>query len=65
MLIQFKTLREKSILLSLNQIKKYIKVTYSVVDKKLKKREFGVFDNIHDNYLKYVISKDKYKLNFD
>lgn len=37
----------------------YIQVTYLLADDKVIKREFGVFDQINDNFPKYVISLDK------
>ncbi len=38
---------------------KYIQVAYLLVDDTTIKREFSVFDNVKDNYPKYVISLDK------
>ena len=37
----------------------YIQVAYSIPNEETKKREFGAYDNINDNYPKYVISLDK------
>lgn len=37
----------------------YIQVTYLLIEEETIKREFGVFKDIDDNYLKYVISLDK------
>ena len=37
----------------------YIQVAYSIPNEETKKREFGAYDNINDNYTKYVISLDK------
>lgn len=37
----------------------YIQVTYLLADDKVIKREFGAFDQINDNFPKYVISLDK------
>ena len=36
----------------------YIQVAYSIPDENCKLREFGAFDNIKDNYPKYVITLD-------
>lgn len=41
-----------------NQIK-YIQVAYLLADEKVIKREFGAYDEIKDNYPKYVITLDK------
>lgn len=38
---------------------KYIQVAYLLADDTTIKREFSVFDNVKDNYPKYVISLDK------
>ena len=40
----------------------YIQVAYILADETIINREFGVFENIKDNYPKYVLSMDK--LNF-
>ena len=37
----------------------YIQFTYLLIEEETIKREFGVFKDIDDNYLKYVISLDK------
>ena len=37
----------------------YIQVAFSIPNEETKKREFGAYDNINDNYTKYVISLDK------
>lgn len=37
----------------------YIQVAFSIPNEETKKREFGAYDNINDNYPKYVISLDK------
>ena len=37
----------------------YIQVTYLLADDKVIKREFGAFNQINDNFPKYVISLDK------
>ena len=37
----------------------YIQVSFSVAGEDTKAREFGAFDNINDNYPKYVITLDK------
>ena len=34
-------------------------MAFVLSDKKTEEREFGVYDNIQDNYPKYVISTDK------
>ncbi len=39
--------------------KEYYQVAFVLSDKKTEEREFGVYDNIQDNYPKYVISTDK------
>ena len=39
--------------------KEYYQVAYYMYDQNVTDREFGVFDNIKDNYPKYVISMDK------
>ena len=38
----------------------YIQVSYLLADDNVIKREFGVYDNIQDNYPKYVITMDKF-----
>ena len=37
----------------------YIQVAFSIPNEETKKREFGAYDNINDNYTKYIISLDK------
>ena len=37
----------------------YIQVTYLLTDENVIKREFGAFNEIKDNYPKYVLSLDK------
>ncbi len=39
--------------------KEYYQVTFSLSNKETEEREFGAYDNIQDNYPKYVISTDK------
>ena len=39
--------------------KEYYQVTFTLADKTCEEREFGAYDNIKDNYPKYVISMDK------
>ena len=39
--------------------KEYYQVTYELSNKSTEEREFGAYDNIDDNYPKYVISTDK------
>lgn len=38
----------------------YVQVAYVLADNTVIDREFGVYDNIQDNYPKYVISMDKF-----
>lgn len=38
----------------------YYQVTYILTDEEVIKREFGAFDDIKDNYPKYVLSMDKF-----
>lgn len=42
--------------------KEYYQVSYYLVDENVINREFGVYDNIKDNYPKYVISMDKFDM---
>lgn len=42
--------------------KEYYQVCYYLSDDKIISREFDVYDNIRDNYPKYVISMDKFDL---
>lgn len=42
-----------------NKEKKYIQACLDLSNEKTKNREFSAFDNIHDNYPKYVISKNE------
>lgn len=42
--------------------KEYYQVCYYLVDDSVIDREFGVYDNIKDNYPKYVISMDKFDM---
>ena len=37
----------------------YVQVAFSIPNEDTKKREFGAFDSIKDNYPKYVITLDK------
>ena len=39
--------------------KEYYQVTFELSNKETEEREFGAYDNIQDNYPKYVISTDK------
>lgn len=39
--------------------KMYFQVAYSVSDSKTEEREFGAYDDVSDNYPKYVLSLDK------
>lgn len=43
----------------------YIQVAYSIPNEDTKKREFGAFDIINDNYAKYVITLDKLTYEFN
>ncbi len=45
-----------------NGNKEYYQVCYYIVDENVMNREFGVYDNIKDNYPKYVISMDKFDM---
>ena len=38
----------------------YVQVAYILADDNVVKREFGVYENIKDNYPKYVLSMDKF-----
>lgn len=40
----------------------YIQVTYLLASDETIKREFGVYDNIRDNYPKYVVSLDEFDM---
>lgn len=42
--------------------KEYYQVCYYLVDENVINREFSVYDNIKDNYPKYVISMDKFDM---
>ncbi len=42
--------------------KEYYQICYYLTDDSVIKREFGAFDNIGDNYPKYVISMDKFDM---
>ena len=42
--------------------KEYYQISYYLVDENVINREFGVYDNIKDNYPKYVISMDKFDM---
>ena len=42
--------------------KEYYQVCYYLTDDSVIKREFGAFNNINDNYPKYVISMDKFDM---
>ena len=43
----------------------YIQVAYSISDEETKKREFGAYDVINDNYPKYVITLDNRKYDYN
>lgn len=42
--------------------KEYYQVCYYLADQSIINREFGVYDNVKDNYPKYVISMDKFDM---
>ena len=42
-----------------HNVKEYYQVAYTLADENTEQREFKAFDNINDNYPKYVISTDK------
>ena len=42
-----------------HNIKEYYQVTFNLSNKETEEREFGAYNNIQDNYPKYVISTDK------
>lgn len=39
--------------------KLYVQVTYLLASKETVNREFAAYDNIHDNFPKYVVSLDE------
>ena len=43
----------------------YVQVTYYLNDDKVVKREFGAYNQIEDNYPKYILSMDKFDLSQD
>lgn len=43
----------------------YIQVAYSIPNEETKKREFGAYEVINDNYPKYVISTDKMEYDYN
>ena len=43
----------------------YIQVSYLLADEKTIEREFGVYDNIRDNYPKFVLSMDEFDFSRD
>jgi hypothetical protein len=45
-----------------NNIKKYIQVTYTIVDENVAEREYRSLEKIDDNYDKYVISMDSLEI---
>ena len=45
-----------------NGNKEYYQVCYYLTDDKVIDREFNVYNNIKDNYPKYVISMDKFDM---
>ena len=42
--------------------KLYVQVTYLLASEETINREFGVYDNIRDNYPKYVVSLDEFDM---
>ncbi len=54
--------REVDFIVTKDKDKFYVQVCYLLADENTIKREFGVYDNISDNYRKYVISMDKFDL---
>ena len=51
--------REIDFIATKHNIKEYYQVAYTLADENTERREFSAFDNINDNYPKYVISIDK------
>lgn len=51
--------REVDFICEKNAQKLYIQVTYMLASEETINREFGVFDMIHDNFPKYVVSMDE------
>ena len=51
--------REIDFIATKHNIKEYYQVAYTLADENTERREFNAFDNINDNYPKYVISTDK------
>lgn len=51
--------REIDFVATKHNIKEYYQVAYALSDENTEQREFRAFDNINDNYPKYVISTDK------
>lgn len=51
--------REIDFIATKHNIKEYYQVSYTLADENTERREFNAFDNIKDNYPKYVISTDK------
>ena len=51
--------REIDFIATKHNIKEYYQVAYTLADENTERREFNAFDNIKDNYPKYVISTDK------
>ncbi len=45
-----------------NNEKIYIQVCYLLADDTTIKREFGVYNNVNDNYKKYVLSLDQFDM---
>ena len=43
----------------------YVQVCYLLASEKTKQREFGAYNNIKDNYPKYVLSMDPFNLSQD
>ena len=51
--------REIDFIATKHNIKEYYQVTFDLSNKETETREFSAYDNIDDNYPKYVISMDK------
>ena len=51
--------REIDFIATKHNQKEYYQVTFELSNKEIEEREFGAYNNIQDNYPKYVISTDK------
>ena len=54
--------KEIDFIASINGDTSYFQVAYILADENVIKREFGAYDNINNNYPKYVLSLDKFDL---